>query len=123
MTDIQPVDLGPEPEPTPQSKGSSGYKRLKVRHHNLIEQHDALKAELAERDEREAELQQSIDRLLAQHKRIMAEARTPQPWFDGAKQALASLAENPDRHAIEVFVTALAVLQRRIDPIVSRLPL
>jgi hypothetical protein len=53
------------------AEAPSGYRRLQVRHRNLLAEHEVLKADLAERDQIESELQASIDRLLEQHKRIM----------------------------------------------------
>jgi hypothetical protein len=100
------------------SRPRSGYARLRVRHHAVIEANKALQAELAERDEREAELQQSIDRLLEQHRRLMSEVRTPQPasnWFEGANQTLAQLAANPEPAACKIMEAALVgLLQRAI---------
>ena len=121
MTDVQQIDLGPTPVPEP--KKSSGYRRLQVRHRDLIASHEALKAELLERDEREADLQASIERLLEQHKRLMKTVRTPQPqqpWFESANQILASLAEAPEPRALQVMTAALAGLQQRLAQIIMR---
>ena len=88
-----------------------------------------MKAELAERDEREAELQQSIARLLEQHKRIMAEVRSPvrygEPlpsWHEGAN-SLGQLENSPDRLALQTMAAAIAQLQSRLASIVMRQPL
>ena len=120
MTDImQQVhdEVVSEAPPEPVPRKSSGYRRLQVRHRTLIEQHEALKAELAERDQIESELQASIERLLEQHKRLMQTVRTPQPqqpWFEGANQVLAQLAVDPDQRALQVMTSALAGLQQRL---------
>jgi hypothetical protein len=98
------------------SRPKSGYARLRVRHRALIEKHEALKAELAERGEREAELQQSIDRLLEQHRRLMSEVRAPGGnWFEGANLTLSQLAANPEPQACKIMEAALVgLLQRAI---------
>jgi chromosome segregation ATPase len=99
----------------------SGYRRLQNRHRNLISELKALKAELAERDEREADLQASIDRLLEQHARLMQSIKTPS-WFDGANSILNQIATSPDLRSTQVFAGALASLQQKLAAIVSRLP-
>jgi hypothetical protein len=96
---------------------------MKARHRALITEHEALKAELSERDEREADLQASIERLLEQHKRLMQNVRAPQPqqpWFESANQILASLAEAPEPRALQVMTAALAGLQQRLAQIIMR---
>ena len=131
MTDVQHAnEIVVEKHQEPEAKKSSGYRRLQVRHHTLITEHQALKAELAERDEREAELQQSIARLLEQHKRIMAEVRSPvrygEPlpsWHEGANATLGQLENSPDRLALQTMAAAIAQLQSRLASIVMRQPL
>jgi hypothetical protein len=106
------------------SRPRSGYARLRVRFHAVIESNKALQAELVERDEREAELQQSIDRLLEQHKRLMQTVRAPQSaqpnWFEGANQTLAQLAAAPDPRALQVMTAALAGIQQRLAQIILK---
>jgi hypothetical protein len=116
MSDVQQVELPPVSEP----RKNSGYRRLQVRHRALIVERDALKPELVERDEREAELQTSIDRLLEQHKRLMQTVRAPQPWFENAHQVLGQLENNPDRLGLQTMTAALAQLQSRLSALVMR---
>jgi hypothetical protein len=72
MTDMQQVHDEMVAEAPPEApRKSSGYRRLQVRHRNLLAEHEVLRADLSERDQIESELQASIDRLLEQHKRIM----------------------------------------------------
>ena len=124
MNDMQQVHDEVVAESPPEApRKSSGYRRLQVRHRTLIEQHEALKADLAERDQIESELQASVDRLLEQHKRLMQTVRTPQPqqpWFESANQILASLAEAPEPRALQVMTAALAGLQQRLAQIIMR---
>jgi predicted nucleic acid-binding Zn-ribbon protein len=127
MTDTQQIDLGPVPAPAPAPKKTSGYRRLQRRHGELVHAHEALKAELAERDEREAELQASIDRLLEQHKRIMQTVRAPQPsaqanWFEGASLTLAQMAQNPDAQAVKILEQALVGLLQKTIALGARIP-
>jgi chromosome segregation ATPase len=122
MTDAQQIDLEPTTAPAP--KKSSGYRRLQVRHHSLLVEHEVLKAELAERDEHEAELQASIERLLEQHQRLMQTVRAPQPqqpWFEGANQVLAQLAQAPDQRSLQMMTATLAGLQQRLAQIIMRM--
>jgi hypothetical protein len=131
MNDMQQVLDEVVAEAPPEApRKSSGYRRLQVRHRALIVENEGLKAELSERDEREAELQQSIGRLLEQHRRIMAEVRSPvrygEPppsWHEGANAILAQLETNPDRLALQTMVGSLAQLQSRLTAIVMRQPL
>jgi hypothetical protein len=125
MTDAQQIDLGPTPAPGP--KKSSGYRRLQVRHHTLITEHEVLKAELAERDQIESELQASIDRLLEQHKRIMQTVKgpvrygePPPSWHEGANAILGQLENNPERLALQTMTAWLAQLQSRLSAIIMR---
>ena len=112
MTDIQPA------EPTPQPKGSSGYRRLQGRHRNLIAEFEALKSDYEGLQIEQEALQRDVGRLLEQHKRLMANARAPQPqpnWFEGANLVLSQLAANPDPQACKVMEAALVgLLQRAI---------
>src|SRR6476469_5445051 len=127
MTEVQIFDdvTGEQPsQPTLQSKGSSGYKRLKVRHRTLIEEHERLKADhqelLAERES----LQTDIDKLLQQHNRLMQNVRTPQPqlsWFEGASLVISQLAANPEPQACKLMeATLVGLLQRAIG--LGRMP-
>lgn len=97
---------------TPRSRPRSGYARLRYRHQDLIAAHDDLKAE------HEA-LQVSVDRLLAEHQRLMQAVKTPS-WFEGANKVLAELEANPDTRALQVLAAALAQLQQRLAVIVTR---
>ena len=106
---------------------SSGYRRLQVRHRNLLAEHEVLKAELAERDQIESELQASIDRLLEQHKRIMQTVKgavrygePPPSWHEGANAILGQLENHPDRLALQTMTAAIAQLQGRLASIVLR---
>ena len=116
MTETQ-IEIGSNGEKQQEpSRPRSGYGRLRLRHRALI-------AELAERDEREAELQQSIDRLLEQHKRLMQTVRAPAaatPWFESANLILAQLSEAPEPRALQVMTAALAGLQQRLAQIIMR---
>ena len=121
MTDVQPIDVAPAPG----LKKSSGYRRLQVRHRDLIASHEALKAEhqglLAEQET----LQADIDKLLQQHQRLMQSARTPQPqpnWFEGASLVISQLAANPDPQACKVMEAALVGLLQRTIGLGARLP-
>ena len=60
-------------------KAGSGYRRLQNRHRALIAEHDAL---LAENDcglcsISKQQLQEDVDRLLEQHRRLMQNAKAP----------------------------------------------
>ena len=133
MNDMQQAHDEVVVEAPPEApRKSSGYRRLQVRHRALIAANEGLKAELMERDEREAELQQSIDRLLEQHRRIMAEVRPPvrygeslptPSWHEGANVILGQLENSPDRLALQTMAAAIAQLQSRLASIVMRQPL
>ena len=134
MSEQQQATLTPEQlHETPQTPGqpdkpkSSGFQRMKARHHRLISEHEALKTDYEALQIEQEALQRDVDSLLEQHRRLMSAAKQatgPQvPWFEGANLSLAQLAANPDPRAVEIFVTALAQLQSRISPIVARTPL
>ena len=61
MTDMQQVHDEMVAEAPPEApRKSSGYRRLQVRHRNLLAEHEVLKADLAERDQIESELHQAV---------------------------------------------------------------
>jgi uncharacterized protein (DUF3084 family) len=119
MTDVQQIDMAPAPGP----KKSSGYRRLQVRHRELIGAHEALKAEHQGLLADQQSLQADVDKLLQQHRRLMETARAPQPqqpWFESANQVLAELAAAPDQRSLQVMTAAIAGLQQRLAQIIMR---
>jgi uncharacterized protein (DUF3084 family) len=119
MTGAQQVEIEQSSRPR------SGYGRLRIRHRDLIADHEALKAEHRELLAAQSDLQGSIDRLLEQHKRLMQSVRSPaapQPWFEGANQVLAQLSATPEPRALQVMAAALAGIQQRLAQIIMRVP-
>lgn len=105
MTDAQQVEICSDGEKRPRS----GYGRLRIRHRTLIADHEAMKADYQALQIEQEALQKNVDRLLAEHKRLMQSVRTPSAnWFEGANQTLAQLAANPEPRAVQIFVAALA---------------
>ena len=125
MTEQQDVQEQTPSEPAAQ-RPRSGYARIRLRHHKLIEVHEALKNDYEALQIEQEALQRDVDRLLEQHRRLMQAAKAPPQavnWFEGANMVLAQLAASPDPRAVQIFVAALAQLQSRVSPIVARTPL
>jgi hypothetical protein len=75
--------------------------------------------------DQQAALQADVERLLAEHRRIVETARAPSPasnWFESAHLVLNEMATRPDLRTTQVFAGALATLQTKLAAIVSRLP-
>jgi predicted nuclease with TOPRIM domain len=110
-----------EPQTTETTNGNgrakSGYARLKGRHRAVIAELSALKDDYEQQQIEVAALQKDIERLLAEHRRLMANVKAPADWFSGAKVALSQLAQSRDEAAISTMTSALGTLLQRLAQI------
>ena|SRR6478672_10940177 len=96
---------------------SSGFRRLRRRHSDLIRMHQAY-------TNREAELRILVDQVLAENRKLVqAAAAAPTAWFELAHSSLNQLENNPDRLALQTMLAVLAQLQSRLSAIVMKVPL
>jgi hypothetical protein len=121
QTDIEDFTRAPAvPAAKPKS---SGFQRMKARHHKLIAEHENLLREYHSLLTKHVELEAAIERAAKDRfNEKIADFHAPS-WFETAGHILSELSASPDRRSLQTFIASLAHLQQRASAIIMRLPI
>jgi hypothetical protein len=127
MTDmnIQPASSNdaatPHQEPAAH-KPTSGFQRLKGRHHRLVQEHESLLVEYHDLLARHTSMETEIERAALERFQALVQNFKNPSWFEGANLVISQLAQNPEERACDVMVATLASMLQRVSQIRMRVP-